>query len=296
MRPPSPSSLLLRACVAASMLIIGGGTAHVRRHARHRIPSGLSADMRALTGQSGGGGGGGGRSSSSAPSALASALVGGGDCFGLPKAACHACPPKETNMCEGTTKACTDSFCSPLCTQLAWTCDVAVSAGDFGAGVSPAERAALCAQVVGHACGTTFACCAADDALRAWVVARASDEATGAPLLPLAACIHDSANASEAKRVCNACKGALRLKPAANLAADACRFGSAQMAGKSDTPTPGGGALHSLEERCRALAKKLSAKLATLQKEATTKLCECAGCCDVAKGKDTCYFPMFEAI
>ena len=216
-------------------------------------------------------------------------------CFGLPKAECKPCPPGETNMCASTAARCTDTFCSPLCTSRAWTCDVAVKGrGAFAASVSPAERAALCAQVVGHACGGAFSCCAADAALGAWVRGHASDEFTGAPLLPLAGCVHDAANASAAKRACGACKGALRVKLRAAMRADDCRWGSPDMPSAKDKPAPAGYSLFSLEERCAALAKKLNAKLAALQKEVGQKLCQCAGCCDVPDGQDTCFFPMVD--
>ena len=80
----------------------------------------------------------------------------------------------------------------------------------------------------------------------------------------------------------------------AAMRADDCRWGSPEMASAKDKPAPEGYSLFSLEERCAALAKKLNGKLASLQKEVGKRLCECAGCCDVPDGKDTCFFPMVD--
>lgn len=228
-------------------------------------------------------------------SSSSSSLVGDGECFGLPAAQCKPCPSGETNMCAGTAAQCKNSFCSPLCTALAWSCDVAVApaAAGFGGGaVTPAERQALCAQFVGHACAAVFKCCKADAALTEWVEGLSSDGETGSPLLPLAPCAHDPADAGAAARSCGACKSALALKLTAAISASACRFGSPDMPSKSAKPSAGGGTLSSLEERCAALARKLNAKLAAVMGEAGDMLCRCAGCCDAPKGKDTCYFPL----
>lgn len=198
-------------------------------------------------------------------------------------------------MCQVTKKSCVDSFCSPLCTALAWRCNVEVKAHSAldNAGVSESERSALCAQFVGHACGSVFSCCAADAALADWVEGYATDESSASPLLPIAPCKHDKADAKAAAAACNSCKAALSIKLAANTGeSPACRYGSPPMEKKGDKPTAGGGALASLEERCSSLAQKLNAKLASVVKDAGDMLCRCAGCCDPPDGKPTCYFPM----
>ena len=54
----------------------------------------------------------------------ATGLNGTGNCMGLKKKMCRPCSGLEYNDCSRVEKQCDNLFCSPMCLQLAWQCDV----------------------------------------------------------------------------------------------------------------------------------------------------------------------------
>lgn len=188
---------------------------------------------------------------------------GKGECLGLPKADCKPCPKGEQNLCADSSKRCKDIYCSPICLSLGWSCNIGPGKGpaaaNFTAAMTVEERQALCAQFIGHACSKMFKCCAADDALTDWVDGFGYGEASAAPLLPIAPCMHDPGDAKARKVACDLCKASIKLEVAATP--ERCVFGSPRMAstqgapdGKDKKPAKGpvpkgGGSFKVLEER-----------------------------------------------
>lgn len=235
--------------------------------------------------------------------------LGKATCFGLPKKSCESCPSGETNMCKASKTCCENDFCSPICLNLAWKCDIESGKGDsaraFGDLVTPQEKAALCAQVIAQACTKIFKCCDPAESVQDWLEGRVYSEETGAPLLPWGACEHDAGDEKASKLACSKCKGAVSLK--LTSAPETCVFGSASLPNGKAGGTKkqqqkvlaaggGGGSFKSLEERCGAFADAINKKLTDVYSAVKQNdyLCRCAGCCDPPDDKpgDTCFFPV----
>lgn len=219
------------------------------------------------------------------------------DCFGLVKKMCVPCPSPEQNNCEAIESTCNDLFCAPMC--LANTLDCEVTAKDLD--VTDEEKKALCAQVIGHACASTFKCCKSDSAgFLDWVEGQSMDYAT--PLLPIASCKHDPKDEAASKRMCNLCQEQLGLKVSPAIDRQ-CHFGGPQLQEEpesKDKPdkVQGVGAMKSYQERCLSEGEKVGAKAADIfgYSGFGKQLCTCAGCCAPEGDQPTCFYPLTSII
>jgi hypothetical protein len=235
-------------------------------------------------------------------------VLGKGKCFDLPKLACESCPKGETNMCKASKERCQNDYCSPVCLNLAWKCDIEPGKQEaekaFASQITPEEKRALCAEVIAEACTKIFECCDRDS-VQDWLESRVYSEKSGAPLLPWGVCEHDAGDKKASDLACSKCKGSVSLK--LTSAPETCVFGAAALANGQAGGTKmqqqkvlaakgGGGSFKSFEERCAAVADAINGKLPKVY-EAVKKnnyLCRCAGCCDPPDKKEgeTCFFPL----
>ena len=245
-------------------------------------------------------------------------IKGGGDCLGLVRKNCAPCPPPEMNTagaaggCDLIDAQCDNLFCDPLCLNRVIDCTVkGVSDAQFKDISTPEIEAALCSEFKAHACSKAKCCDPEDPLLQSWVEEDAYGTSFPKPLMLIDACKHNPLDAEGSKKICDACKKAVKgkidVKPF--KAEDVCEplnsyFGTLkdEMGEKKDgnywTPYnakfgwPFIGQHQMFKQRCERLVEKMEGHLSGLKTTFEKKACNCLGCCDPV---NQCWFPLVES-
>ena len=248
--------------------------------------------------------------------ATAPGVRGGGDCMGLVRKSCAPCPPPEQNQagnaggCELLDSMCDNSFCDPLCLNKVIDCKVDPPGDPQFAILGTKEiEAALCAEFKAHACSKAKCCDKDAPMLQSWVEEDTYGTSWPEPLMLIDACKHNTEDEKGAKKICDACKkaikGKIKVKPFKKE--DVCepmaswegRLNGDGHEDKGNYWTPYNvkfgfpfiGPHKPLMERCEGLVEEMSGHLSGLKSDFEAGACHCLGCCDPV---EKCWFPIVE--
>jgi len=110
------------------------------------------------------------------------------------------------DFCDQIQQECADLFCSPMCRNNTWDCDVTFD-GDFATEKTAGSKEALCGEFLAYGCAQVLDCCPDDARLFDFVENQVFQDDYPNPKLPIKSCFYDpKANPDPEPGLCQKCK------------------------------------------------------------------------------------------